>query len=726
MLGVIVACFFVITGAGVNPYAGLGQEEISELKEVKESKLIQNEYDGRYTKEMTSAELEELLNKVLKAYNGSSFKDKNSNSKSITRSSAAIMLFKAAKSVGPDFPNGTYINKSGKEARIHDILEDMQICGDYMPVVDMNGEEWYNQTVQALNFVICQSDKISGNKILPPINDEFYPFKKITNKDGILAAFRLLRSLSKAAKYVVLDEVGTHTIPKELYTDTTILPPASNRSLPVWRGMNTAHRAFAHYGAWGYKPDNEYRESDMKLIHDMNMNFTRTMISFSYFGYPKYPKDNRINLTMLEELDQWIAWGMKYGVHVQLCMSGFPEMIHAEWPQEIETGDFFSNTKKQALTAKYWRMLAKRYADIPNEFLSFNLVNEIDPPDDLAYAKVMKPIIDGIRGESSDRVIVADVHSHNITGEAIAQLGVALSAHIYKPEILNYIHDQDIRNMFEAYPDYLEEQRWPMLYLPSILWSKHNENEELAGKPLVFEGDFSEGEIKIYVLDVMEDKERIEIKIDSETVLDEQILIPNKRNRFYRYTVKKEYTVKIPRGSRRIEIAQSLDSEGWGIQIGRIEITQQNQKPLILYPQDVYGIEFDAPPPTVHIGENNSLQGNKFLDWEYIFKWSKAKDTMDLAERYNVGFMIGEFGPFDCTGKQVPLPDQVFYPYTEIFIKGMNALGIGWAHGQYTGLHHIVATNKILKTVTYRKLPNSPYYVDTKLEAIFKNSVKNK
>lgn len=73
-----------------------------------------------------------------------------------------------------------------------------------------------------------------------------------------------------------------------------------------------------------------------------------------------------------------------------------------------------------------WQAIARRYADIPNEYLSFTLfVGECNITND-----ILLPSVEAIRQESPERCIIADIFSSRMNAREFAELGVALSCRI--------------------------------------------------------------------------------------------------------------------------------------------------------------------------------------------------------------------------------------------------------------------------------------------------------
>ena len=116
-------------------------------------------------------------------------------------------------------------------------------------------------------------------------------------------------------------------------------------------------------------------------------------------------------------------------------------------------------------------MFARRYKTIPNSELSFDLINE--PPstaDETRHIEVVRALVEAIRQEDPDRLIVADgkdVGRKPILG--IADLGVVQSTRGYDPiSVSHYEAGWMMPDAFEttALPS------WPMKADNGTIWDK--------------------------------------------------------------------------------------------------------------------------------------------------------------------------------------------------------------------------------------------------------------
>lgn len=332
-------------------------------------------------------------------------------------------------------------------------------------------------------YICSKFDRVSYDYLYVLPEDHIFPEQDTMSlKDGILFAFHYYRSLYPQPEYVSIADVGTYNediITEELLNKDTVLPEASNQNIPgSWHGISYDYQN-GTWGALSGHSDWFMNERDFQEIHDTGFNMVRIWTSWyqlksPYLNTPNPVRvdeelknqDDLVNLKELEYWDQMIAWAIEYDIHIQICFQDTPgldiEKYEAGWGDWFVSGyctnEIFTNEETQRIAADWWRMLSKRYAEIPNTYLSFNLINEPDPESDEIYAAALKPSVDAIWEECPDRLIVCDVATHMpITGEEMAKMGCALSYHDYIPQEFAEIYvDRAIED-----PTYYTGMTWP-------------------------------------------------------------------------------------------------------------------------------------------------------------------------------------------------------------------------------------------------------------------------
>jgi hypothetical protein len=78
--------------------------------------------------------------------------------------------------------------------------------------------------------------------------------------------------------------------------------------------------------------------------------------------------------------------------------------------------------------ANCWKVLAQRYADIPNRYLSFTLFDRYWGASDEAHKNFLAPSVEAVRSVSPDRCMMAVAGEYDITGAGAAELGIALAS----------------------------------------------------------------------------------------------------------------------------------------------------------------------------------------------------------------------------------------------------------------------------------------------------------
>lgn len=705
----------------VNGLSGeLTDDQLEEVQLAQELGLIPDQLSGSYETPVSYKNMLELAVNAVELFYGEKVEPDLTaenippDALSITRIQAAILLTESTRAAWGEYP---WPSRPGSPDGLPDRIsaDDDLIWGARSfakaTIRLWSGVTWTPQVVSVI-FATRQTDKINGRPLIPLDEDlKFNPKEPMTQVEAIQAALRLYRSFDPKPVYVSLDEVLTHTIPYELYSGESSLPEASNQKIPAWRGVAFFPKCWANAEAGVKYHDTNYRESDFQAIHNAGLNMVAIYISPTRLGFPYGSEDfTNVNLVELELLDQAMAWAFKNELHVQLVLNGVPGVPYTDFAETYNYSLLYSDSGKAKMLTDYWRMLARRYRDIPNKYLGFGLLNEIGATSDADYLRVGGPAIDAIWEESPDRLIVADIHSEGITGESMAEKGVALSRHQYALPLLDYdLNSEGIDGIMDLYPGYEQELTWPQLYLPSMLHG--NENR------ITLKGSFTSGNLTIGVNQVRDGKEILGISIDGMKVMAEPLISTGESNHWGMLKVNKEYTVAIPDGANVIEI---YDARNSGVVVyNRIKIEQNGKQDIILYPHDTFNINWTPESVTVQIDTDNSLSGNRFITWDDLKSMGGdiSYDAIKaVADKNHVGFMVGEFGPFGDDG----LPPDVMDGYLSMMITGMQEDGVAWVHAELVGPESLLYTNpKRIPMYTFEPIEDSPYFVNTLIRDLF-------
>lgn len=176
-----------------------------------------------------------------------------------------------------------------------------------------------------------------------------------------------------------------------------------------WRGFNLKGMCVWRADA----PPPAFSEADFALVKELGFNFARLPLDYRF--WIAEGDWHKIDRSKFAPIDDAVRWGRKYGIHVQLCFHHAPGYCinGTKGDPKLLFGDEKRPDDSRSLDAlaafvEHWRYFARRYQKVPNERLSFNLVNEPPGMDDDEARRVFVPVIEAIRAEDPERFIVAD------------------------------------------------------------------------------------------------------------------------------------------------------------------------------------------------------------------------------------------------------------------------------------------------------------------------------
>jgi endoglucanase len=235
------------------------------------------------------------------------------------------------------------------------------------------------------------------------------------------------------------------------------------RRLPRWRGFNLLEKFNAERKA-------PFVERDFQMIADWGFDFVRLPLSYWCWGSP----DDLFQMREdeLQEIDQAVAFGRKYRVHVNINFHRAPGYCVNPPPEPV---NLWTDAVAVDASAHHWAAFAKRYRGIPSSEVSFDLLNEPAQIDEPTYVRVMTALIDAIRAEDPQRLIVVDGLSwgrdpvHGMAGARIAQ-----STRGYDPMFIS--HYQATWVNIKQWP----EPQWPLTLADGTVWDKARLREQVV------------------------------------------------------------------------------------------------------------------------------------------------------------------------------------------------------------------------------------------------------
>ena len=283
--------------------------------------------------------------------------------------------------------------------------------------------------------------------------------------------------------FVAPEEVGSFNpgiITADLLAKETDLPTPSCENLPKeWHGTVMDDMTIFERNL---HPDDQVYEYEIQKVKEAGFNFIGLNLDFSWLQdnvlmdeqkdcYVDFVSDEdagKLSLEKLEQLDRVVALCMKYDIHLNLRATDAGDRNNANRDNQSLQ---ISNVKNASRLAARWQAIARRYADIPNEYLSFTLFTSASNQD--ARADSLIPSVDSIRQVSLDRCIIADIYGWNMREgdvKALAETGVALASRIgtmggvfnfgdYKVDYFKY--DGFCAYLTEKGKKAIEGFRWP-------------------------------------------------------------------------------------------------------------------------------------------------------------------------------------------------------------------------------------------------------------------------
>ncbi len=580
--------------------------------------------------------------------------------------------------------------------------------------------DWEKKTFGNSNYMwggVCTSIQKVSKKSLQAI----YPYdfkthslhlqKPLNRRDGIIAVIRLAetdpRILEPKATYVSVNKVGTYNhsiITKESLSKASQLPMPTQESLPSsWKGVGLSARKD---GRHVYR---DFSESDIRFMADNGFNFTRVFLGFDTLRFPDYPKDaSLVNERELEELDQLIAWGIKYGVHIQISMIKIPSTKAEGWK-----GADYPKAKEWQLMQEYWTMFGRRYAGISSRYVSFDLANELEPDVNRIKdaSKEIKKVVEGIRGVDVNRVLLYSFQGNPRLEwvDAMASLGLAIGCHPYYPQ---YIATSD--SSYAQMNPYAVPV-WPVVWFPMGKISN-------GRAPLVLTGAVSDSELSLHFHNSSESV-KVEVIADGKTI---ESFKPQGSlgddGQYYYYD--KLYKAAIPSGTKEVKVQIS---EGYAY-IDTV-ILKGTFGEVRMMPHDVCDYFDDADPLVLVVSSNGTYTNseNRMIEGNGVFE-ADILPMFDIAKKYKVGFMINEFGIF---GTKVYWDNKVVAAYHDSVLRMLEEKGIGWSYCElynYFGKHIVLMTGESQwkgttvskKTYTYKDHVDTIYYNKELLEVFRK------
>lgn len=301
-----------------------------------------------------------------------------------------------------DGVSGRYISAYGEYAGAAKMVADRK---------DFDGD------IVVISYALTRYDRVTGEKLMTWDDEKKLHFlDEMTVQEVVETGLRYFRALEskETVPYEEVSPFDETIITPELLSRETTLPEASSSHLPdEWHGI---------YYTYSAKMEDHALESDIQTIKDAGFNFIRCALNFTHF-YGFNPEEGKIHEGRMKELDQLLAWCMERDIHLNISL-----YWNYDWPDGFSSHQLVRQTKYSKSIADTWTVFARRYADIPGQYLSFTLLDHAWGSTDEENGAFLSPAAEAVQKISPCRCIIAKVGQGEVSGAAIASKGVALTS----------------------------------------------------------------------------------------------------------------------------------------------------------------------------------------------------------------------------------------------------------------------------------------------------------
>ena len=465
---------------------------------------------------------------------------------------------------------------------------------------------------------------------------------------------------------------GGYPAGKAATMNTPILPRATAAKLPRWRGFNLLEKFTLE---WGEK-NAPYREDDFRMISGWGFNFVR--LPMDYRCWIRDGDWRKFDEKTLGEIDQAVGYGKKYGVHV--CLNFHRAPGYCVNPPK-EPRDLWTDREAQEVFALHWGTFARRFRGVPNENLSFDLVNEPGDIDPAIYSKVMRLAVAAIRKEDPDRLVIADgVSWGNKPVMELADLGIAQSTRGYVPFQISHFRASWIEG----------SDRWPVPgwpIMPGFNIHLFGDMKPEMKRILAFNGGIpSPAELRVRVLTVS-GPGTLAIRADGATVFSHEFNPGPGQGEWMKAVYRKEwdvwqniydrvYTAPLSAGAKRVEL--ELVHGDWLTLAGLDFLPSSGPTGALSFRPG--SVEWEPQPGefTIDSSGNLTVPGGKPA-WDRERLWREQIESWKKLEARRVGVHVGEWGAFSKT------PHAVALSWMRDCLENWRKAGWGWALWNFRG-----------------------------------------
>ena len=447
----------------------------------------------------------------------------------------------------------------------------------------------------------------------------------------------------------------------------TALPAATVAKLPRWRGFNLLDK---------FQQDNQrpFREKDFRIIQELGFNAVR--LPMDYRCWIKAKDWRSFSEATFQDIDQAVAWGKQYGIHVMINFHRAPGYTVATPP---EAQSIWKDAEALEVCALHWRTFAKRYQGISNARLTFDLMNEPAHIDSPTYARVAKVLIEAIHKEDPQRLVIADgldfgrIPCPELIG------WVAQSLHCYDPFSVTHY-----RASWVPGSDRMPLPAWPLTKGDGLLAGPNKKN--IHG-PLRCDGPFPTAVRLRLKVDRVSDRAHLVVKAGNALLWEHEFVcgpgdgewkqaVYKPKYKLYQNIYERDYTCIIPAGTTSISILN--DSGDW-LQLSELGLRDLDEAAR----ETTVALEgnWKNQPAALQVARKNGTwifnggtltQDRNWIKSQVMAPWLELKSK-------GVGVVIGEFGALNKT------PHDVVLRWMEDNLANWKEAEWGWLLWEFRG-----------------------------------------
>ena len=452
------------------------------------------------------------------------------------------------------------------------------------------------------------------------------------------------------------------------------LPEPTPEKMPVYRGFNLTDKFYKGSNA------GPFQESDFQMICELGFNFVR--LPMDYRLWIKDGDWQQFDLEQMAEIDKAIEYGQKYNIHVCMNFHRAPGYTVASPPEKT---DLWTDPETQRICAMHWGFFARRYKDIPNKYLSFNLLNEPHGVDKDNFVKVITMLVEAIRNEDPNRLIISDGLSWGMEPcRELDSLNIVQATRGYQPMNITHYKAEWV-NVPATRP-----ATWPQpLALSGYLYGP--DHKELQS-PVQIIVNTEKPCILGLKIGTVSRLSNLQAAIDGKIIWQQKFTpgpgegpwekaVLSKQWNIYQNIYNRYYTIDLPSGNYTVEIT---NTEGDWLTISEIQTTNTSGNCQYLETSPQWGQKNFPLRCNPDINPAFSSYRSRNAQWlydNYLTQWVDLKNS-------NHGVIVGEWGSYKNT------PHAVTLAWMEDCLKNYQKAGIGWALWNFRGSFGILDSNR--------------------------------